>query len=100
VHEADHIIGADTEHKVGAVAMAVAVRGAEHRGGEPDDAGLEDRLPVTGDGSQKMKWSVSGFLKRRRPWRQYMGPRTLGLATRATPRINLFVVVGRRRRYD
>jgi len=55
VHDADHVIGAHTEHKVGAVAMAVVAEvaaggGAEHRGGEPDDAELEDRLPVTGDG--------------------------------------------------
>lgn len=70
-----------------AVAVVAAARGAEHRGGEPDDAGLEDRLPVTGDGSQTTKWSVSGFLRSRRPWRQYMGAGTLGLATQAAQSI-------------
>ena len=49
VHDADHVVGAHTEHMVGAAAVAAAVVAAG-RGAKPDDAGLGHRLPVTVDG--------------------------------------------------
>ena len=49
MHDADHVVGAYTEHMVGAAAVAAAVVAAGH-GAEPDDAGLGHRFPVTVDG--------------------------------------------------